>query len=104
MSRPHGSPYPRQLALDICDAIARRCLIAFDYNGIHRVAQPYCHGFTRAGAETIRAVEVGGRGGAFGKLWTVAKMQNRVSAAIASRLTTRTTIPTTARWRRSIVA
>jgi hypothetical protein len=76
MPRPSGSPYPRQLELDICDAISRRCLIAFDYDGIRRVAQPYCHGFTRSGAETMRAVEVGGRGRAFGKLWTVAKMQN----------------------------
>jgi hypothetical protein len=76
MPGPHGSSYPHRLELDICNAIARRCLIAFDYNGVGRTVQPYCHGFTRTGAETLRAVEVGGRGGAFGKLWTVTKMQN----------------------------
>ena len=76
MSRARSSRYPHRLELNICDAIARRCLIVFDYNGIHRVAQPYCHGFTRTGAETVRAVEVGSRGGGFGKLWTVGKMQN----------------------------
>jgi hypothetical protein len=76
MHRLQGSSYPHRLELDICDAIARCRLIAFDYNAVHRVVQPYCHGFTRTGAETLRAVEVGGRGGSFGKLWTVAKMQN----------------------------
>lgn len=76
MSLPHRAPYPHRLQLDICDAIARRCLLAFEYNGVPRVVQPYCHGFTRTGAETMRAIEVRGRGGAFGKLWTVAKMQN----------------------------
>ena len=76
MSRLHGSSYPHRLELDICSAIARCCLIAFDYNGFRRIVQPYGHGFTRTGAETLRAVEVAGRGGAFGKLWTVEKMQN----------------------------
>jgi hypothetical protein len=70
----------------ICDAIRARRMLEFDYDGRHRVVQPYCHGFTRKGAETLRAVQVnadsrsGGRG--FGKLWTVAKMQNlRVAVA-----------------------
>jgi hypothetical protein len=76
MPHPQGAPYPHRLELDICEAIARRCLISFDYNAVRRVVQPYCHGFTRTGAQTLRAIEVGGRGGAFGKLWTVAKMQN----------------------------
>ena len=80
MSRPHASPYPHRLALEICDAIAGRYVIEFDYGGYHRVVQPYCHGFTRKGAETLRAVQVngGGRSGGrgYGKLWTVAKMQN----------------------------
>ena len=76
MPRPHGPRYPHRMQLDICAAIAGRCLIAFEYNGAGRVAQPYCHGFTRTGAETVRAVEVGGRGRAFGKLWTVAKMRD----------------------------
>ncbi len=64
----------------ICDAIRARRILEFDYDGHHRVVHPYCYGFTRKGAETLRAVQVnadsrsGGR--RFGKLWTVAKMQN----------------------------
>lgn len=76
MLRRQTSRDPHRLELDICDAIARRFMIAFDYNGARRTVKPYCHGFTRTGAETVRAVEVGGRGRAFGKLWTVTKMQN----------------------------
>ena len=87
MTRLVGSPYPRQLELKICDAIGSQRMLEFDYGGRHRVVQPYCHGFTRRGAETLRAVQVnadspsGGR--LYGKLWTVAKMQNlRVAASI----------------------
>jgi len=71
---------PRELEAKICDAIGAQRMLEFDYGGHHRIAQPYCHGFTRKGAETLRAVQVnsdsrsGGRG--FGKLWTVARMQN----------------------------
>jgi len=71
---------PCLLALEICDAIAGRQMLEFDYDGFHRVVHPYCHGFSRKGAETLRAVQVnsGGRSGGrgYGKLWTVAKMQN----------------------------
>ncbi len=80
MTRLAGSHYPRQLELEICEAIGAQRMLEFDYGGYHRVVQPYCHGFTRKGAETLRAVQVssdgrsGGRG--FGKLWTVANMQN----------------------------
>ena len=86
MARVAGSHYSRQLELKICEAIGAQRMLEFDYGGYHRVVQPYCHGFTRTGAETLRAVQVssdsrsGGRG--FGKLWTVAKMQNlRVGVA-----------------------
>lgn len=75
MPRPSDSRYPKYLELDICEAITRCCLLAFDYNGIRRVVQPYCHGFTRTGGETLRAIEVGTGGRVFGKLWTVAKMK-----------------------------
>ena len=85
----HGAHthYPRQLELRICDAIVAQRMLEFDYDGHHRVVQPYCHGFTRKGAETLRAVQVNSDsrsgGGGFGKLWTVAKMQNlRVAAEI----------------------
>jgi hypothetical protein len=70
------SLYPRRLALDICEAIAAARLLTFEYGGHARIVQPYCHGFTSTGAETLRAIEVNGRGRPFGKLWTVAKMAN----------------------------
>jgi hypothetical protein len=76
MPRTPGSPYPRRLALDICEAIARLRLLTFDYGGHARVVQPYCHGFSSTGAETLRAIELNGRGRPFGKLWTVAKIEN----------------------------
>ena len=62
----------------ICDAIRRLALLEFDYGGLHRIVQPYCHGTTGTGRESLRAIQIGGesRGGliASGKLWTVAKM------------------------------
>ena len=80
MTRVVGSQYPRQLEPEICEAIGVRRMLEFDYGGTHRVVQPYCHGVTRKGAETLRAVKVNSDGGSsghrFGKLWTVAKMQN----------------------------
>jgi hypothetical protein len=80
MTRVAGSHSPRQLEPKLYEAIGAQRMLEFDYDGYHRVVQPYCHGFTRKGGETLRAVQVnsdsrlGGRG--FGKLWTVAKMQN----------------------------
>lgn len=80
MTRVVGSHYPCEVEREICDAIGTQRMLEFDYGGHHRIVQPYCHGFTRKGAETLRAVQMnsdsrpGGRG--FGKLWTVAKMQN----------------------------
>jgi hypothetical protein len=60
----------------ICTAIRRHALLEFEYGGHHRIVAPYCHGFTKRGAEVLRAVQVGGgsRSGGlgFGKLWTVA--------------------------------
>lgn len=53
-------------------------MLEFDYGGRHRIVHPYCHGVTRAGHETLRAVQVGGEGPSggfgFGKLWTVVKI------------------------------
>jgi hypothetical protein len=63
-----------------CHAIRTRTLLEFDYDGLHRVVAPYCHGVTRQEAEVLRAIQVGGAshagGYGFGKLWHVAKMQN----------------------------
>ena len=62
-----------------CEAIRTRRVIAFTYTGRARVVAPYCHGFTRAGDEALRAVQLRGssRSGSFGKgkLWTVSKMR-----------------------------
>lgn len=63
----------------ICQAIRSRCLLEFDYDGRHRVVQPYCHGRNKRGREALRAIQIGGdsRSGGlgFGKLWLVDKMQ-----------------------------
>ena len=64
----------------ICQAIERRTLLEFDYDGHRRVVAPYCHGVTRKQVEVLRAIQVGGSsrsgGFGFGKLWHVDKMQN----------------------------
>lgn len=63
----------------ICAAIRDLRLLEFDYDGLHRVVAPYCHGFTAHG-EVLRAVQVRGeshsRGMGFGKLWKLSKMLN----------------------------
>jgi len=63
----------------LCEAIRTRKLLAFTYEGHPRVVAPYCHGFTRAGSEVLRAVQLRGssRSGLFGsgKLWSVSKMR-----------------------------
>jgi hypothetical protein len=63
----------------LCEAITTRKLLAFTYEGHPRVVAPYCHGFTRAGDEVLRAVQVrgGSRSGTFGtgKLWSISKMR-----------------------------
>jgi hypothetical protein len=62
----------------LCAAIRARRLLEFEYGGLHRVVAPYCHGFSKRGAEVLRAVQVRGEsrsgGLGFGKLWTVAEM------------------------------
>lgn len=76
-------------ANQICEAIAGLVLLEFDYEGLHRVVAPYCHGFT-ANGEALRALQVGGesrsRGFGFGKLWMTSKMS-------AARVTTRRFVP-----------
>jgi len=62
----------------ICRAIQSRTLLEFDYDELHRIVQPYVHGFTREHVEGLRAIQVGGAsrsgGLGFGKLWHVGKM------------------------------
>ena len=77
-SRPRAC-YPQSMLALLCEAIGTRKLLAFTYEGHARVVAPYCHGFTRAGSEVLRAVQLRGssRSGHFGsgKLWTVSKMR-----------------------------
>lgn len=68
----------------ICEAIRTRRRLELDYDGLHRVVEPYCHGIGANGSELLRAVQVAGASSSaklgFGKLWTVDKMKNvRVS-------------------------
>src|SRR5262249_38838403 len=76
---PHASISSRASSDIICAAIRRCELLEFDYDGLHRVVAPYCHGSTGEN-EVLRAIQVRGesrsRGLGFGKLWTVEKMVN----------------------------
>ena len=64
----------------ICQAIKGRRRLEFEYDGLFRVVEPYCHGTTIQGRESLRAIQVGGWSRsamiASGKLWTLAKMTN----------------------------
>lgn len=44
----------------ICTAISLRAVVRFRYSSILRVAEPYCHGFSTAGHEVLRAYQVEG--------------------------------------------
>lgn len=78
-----SSPIPLKTALwtttrVICDAIADRTLLTFEYDGHPRIVAPYVHGVGQRNGDVLRAVQVGGwsRSGQFGvgKLWTIAKI------------------------------
>jgi hypothetical protein len=64
----------------VCEAIRTLSRIEFDYQGKHRVVEPYCHGVSTRGLEVMRAVQVGGQSGSgglgYGKLWSVDEMVN----------------------------
>jgi hypothetical protein len=64
----------------ICEAIRRQSLLQFQYQGRLRIVAPYCHGVSTRGTEVLRAIQVRGSsassGFGFGKLWSVAEMQN----------------------------
>jgi hypothetical protein len=68
----------------VCQAIAQRRLLEFDYNGTPRLAIPCAHGILTSGNQALRAHQVYLRGGSrsvgIGKLYLVEKMGNaRVS-------------------------
>jgi hypothetical protein len=62
----------------ICEAIRKRLLLEFRYNGLQRVVEPYVHGISTRDVEVLRAVQVGGSsnsgGFGYGKLWAVAEI------------------------------
>ena len=64
----------------VCRAIRERRLLEFDYGDKHRVTEPYCHGISTTGKQSVRALQVGGAtrpgGFGFGKMWTIEKMAN----------------------------
>ncbi len=62
----------------ICDAIAQRTLLEFDYDGAHRVVEPHCFGISSKGHRVLRAFQVAGQsavsGGLGWKLFAEEKM------------------------------
>jgi len=65
----------------ICETIQSHHRLAFVYQGLARVVEPYCHGISTTGFEVLRAIQIAGesRSGRLkassGKLWLVGKMQ-----------------------------
>jgi hypothetical protein len=53
--RDNGAVPPR-----ICQAVAQRQMLAFDYDRHHRIVEPHCHGPGVDGRELLRAYQVGG--------------------------------------------
>lgn len=72
----------------VCLAIRELRVLEFVYDGKPRVVEPYCHGVTAKGSDSLRAVQVGGQGPGFGfgKMWTIEKITDL-------RLTGRTFVP-----------
>jgi len=64
----------------ICEAIEKRKVIRFYYNGGYRTAEPYCYGVSRKGNELLCAFQNGGFSESGNpvhwKLFTVEKMSN----------------------------
>ena len=44
----------------ICDAISKRAVIQFYYDGGTRTVEPHCHGTSTAGNEVLRGYQSGG--------------------------------------------
>jgi hypothetical protein len=44
----------------ICDAIRRRAVIEFYYDGGMRTVEPHCHGTSTSGNEVLRGYQTGG--------------------------------------------
>lgn len=79
-----STPRPAAVSKDprtcIVDAIRKRVLLEFSYNGHPRIVAPYCFGVSTRGSDVLRAVQIGGSspsgGMGFGKLWLLSQMRN----------------------------
>ena len=67
-----------KMNMDICEAIRTRAILRFTYKGLPRIVMPHAHGISERGNEVLRGVQIGGESESgkmfFGKLWTVAEM------------------------------
>ena|SRR5689334_10939165 len=58
-----------------CEAIERKALLEFHYQGHLRIVQPYCFGVSKRDKNVLRAVQVRGSSASnqlgIGKLWSV---------------------------------
>ncbi len=64
----------------ICEAIAGRSVIEFEYQGGRRVVEPHAHGVSTAGNEVLRGYQTAGysssRKPPFWSLYVVSKMRS----------------------------
>ncbi|SER27710.1 hypothetical protein SAMN04489841_3515 [Natrinema salaciae] len=64
----------------ICKAIREQKVLEFTYDGHHRKVEPYCHGQSKKGKESLRGYQIAGGSNSrrvpFWRLFTVAKMGN----------------------------
>lgn len=64
----------------ICQAIQEQRVIEFQYDGHYRKVEPYCHGRSKKGTDSLRGYQVAGgsnsRSVPFWRLFTIAKMRN----------------------------
>jgi hypothetical protein len=64
----------------ICEAIKKKAVIQFNYEGKLRIVEPQCHGISTAGKEVIRGFQTGGqsrsRGLAAEKLFELSKISD----------------------------
>lgn len=72
------------MRIELCTAIAERRLIAFSYDGGHRLVEPYCHGISIVGNEVLRGFQVSGYS-ASGQLgWKLFEVSKIISLTVLS--------------------
>ena len=64
----------------ICEAIQKNRVIEFRYDGHYRKVEPYCHGRSKKGKDSIRGYQIAGGSNSrripFWRLFTITKMGN----------------------------